>query len=118
MVVAQVKPTLPNKPNKSLESTSLEPSSPEQKILMTLEEYRAIAETAEAHLEYRNGEIIAMSGGTATHSEIASNFLICLGFLLRDTDFHLYNSDLRVWIPEHQCGTYTEWDLYRSHGNQ
>jgi Uma2 family endonuclease len=31
-----------------------------------------------------------------------------LGFLLRDTDFRLYNSDLRVWIPEYQCGTYTD----------
>ncbi|WP_442949665.1 Uma2 family endonuclease [Nostoc sp.] len=34
--------------------------------------------------------------------------LIYLGFLLRDTDFRLYNSDLQVWIPEYQCGTYTD----------
>ena len=27
---------------------------------------------------------------------------------MRDTDFRLYNSDLRVWIPEYQCGTYTD----------
>ncbi|MHC0061319.1 Uma2 family endonuclease [Nostoc sp. UIC 10890] len=55
-----------------------------------------------------HNEIITMSGGSESHSAIASNFLIYLGFLLRDTDFRLYNSDLRVWIPEYQCGTYTD----------
>jgi Uma2 family endonuclease len=58
--------------------------------------------------EYRNGEVVTMSGGSEAHSMIASNFLIYLGFLLRDTDFRLYGSDLRVWIPEHQCGTYAD----------
>ncbi|MDJ0619252.1 MAG: Uma2 family endonuclease [Calothrix sp. MO_192.B10] len=74
----------------------------------TLEEYRAMEETAEIRHEYRNGEIIAMPGGSETHSAIASNLLIYLGFLLRDTNFRLYNSDLRVWIPEYKCGTYTD----------
>jgi len=58
--------------------------------------------------EYCNGEIITMPGGSEAHSAIASNLLIYLGFLLRDTDFRLYNSDLRVWIPDYQCGTYTD----------
>jgi Uma2 family endonuclease len=31
-----------------------------------------------------------------------------LGFLLRDTDFPLYSSDLRVGIREHRCGTYAD----------
>ena len=105
MVVAQAPLTLPDQ---SSESLSTESNSPQAKVVVTLEEYRAIAETATEHLEYRNGEIITMSGGTATHSAIASNFLIYLGFLLRDTDFRLYNSDLRVWIHEHQCGTYAD----------
>ncbi|MEG4348022.1 Uma2 family endonuclease [Microcoleus sp. A003_D6] len=74
----------------------------------TPDEYRAIEETAEERHEYCNGEIIAMSGGSEVHSAIACNLLIYLGFLLRDTDFRLYNSDLRVWIPEHRCGTYTD----------
>jgi Uma2 family endonuclease len=65
-------------------------------------------ETNPERHEYRNGEIITLSGGSETHSAIASNLLIYLGFLLRDTDFRLYNSDLRVWIPEYQCGTYTD----------
>ncbi|WP_347242310.1 Uma2 family endonuclease [Nostoc sp. FACHB-892] len=75
---------------------------------LTLDEYRAMEETNPERHEYRNGEIITMSGGSESHSAIASNFLITLGFLLRDTDFRLYNSDLRVWIPEYQCGTYAD----------
>ena len=75
---------------------------------LSLEEYRAIEETAEERHEYCNGEMIAMPGGSLAHSTIACNFLIYLGFLLRDTDFRLYNSDLRIWIPEYQCGTYAD----------
>jgi Uma2 family endonuclease len=78
------------------------------KTHFTLEEYRAIEENAQERHEYCNGEIIAMPGGSEVHSAIACNLLIYLGFLLRDTDFRLYNSDLRVWIPEHRCGTYTD----------
>ncbi|MBD2496952.1 Uma2 family endonuclease [Nostoc sp. FACHB-280] len=84
------------------------------KTRLTLDEYRAMEETHPERHEYRNGEIITMSGGSEAHSAIASNLLIYLGFLLRDSDFRLYNSDLRVWIPEYQCGTYT--DLMIVHG--
>lgn len=79
-----------------------------QPTIVSLDEYRAIAETAEEHLEYRNGEIFIMSGGTANHSEITCNLIIYLGFLLRDTDFRMYNGDMRIWIPEFQCGTYAD----------
>lgn len=61
---------------------------------LSLDEYRAMEETHPERHEYRNGEIITMTGGAETHSAITSNLLICLGFLLRDTDFRLYNSDL------------------------
>lgn len=75
---------------------------------LTLDEYRAMEENNPERHEYRNGEIVTMSGGSEIHSAIASNFLIYLGFLLRNTDFRLYSSDLRVWIPDFQCGTYTD----------
>jgi len=75
---------------------------------LTLEEYRKIEATAEEKHEYRDGEIVTMPGGSETHSAIATNLLVYLGFLLRDTNFRLYNSDLRVWIPEHRCGTYPD----------
>ena len=78
------------------------------KTRFTPDEYRAIEETAQERHEYCNGEIIAISGGSEVHSAIACNLLIYLGFLLTDTDFRLYNSDLRVGIPEHRCGTYAD----------
>ena len=78
------------------------------KTRFTPDEYRAIEETAEKRHEYCNGEIIAISGGSEVHSAIACNLLIYLGFLLRDTDFPLYSSDLRVGIREHRCGTYAD----------
>lgn len=94
-----------------LEAVSHE-SSPDvaqnDQSFITLETYRAISETAEERLEYRNGEIFTMSGGTANHSAIAVNLIIYLGFLLRDTDFRMYNGDMWIWIPEFQCGTYAD----------
>ncbi len=83
-------------------------SNPNNQTFVTLDEYRVISETAEERLEYRNGEIFVMSGGTANHSAIAVNFIIYLGFLLRDTDFRIFNGDMRIWIPEFNCGTYAD----------
>ncbi|MGB3237007.1 MAG: Uma2 family endonuclease [Geitlerinemataceae cyanobacterium] len=74
----------------------------------TPEEYRSIEETAEERHEYRNGEIVTMPGGSEVHSAIASNLLIYLGFLLRDTNFRFYNGDLRIWIPSFNNGTYPD----------
>jgi Uma2 family endonuclease len=74
----------------------------------TPDEYRVMEETEAERHEYCNGEIIAMAGGSEVHSAIATNLLVYLGFLLRDSNFRLYNSDLRVWIPEYNCGTYTD----------
>ncbi|MDB9308271.1 Uma2 family endonuclease [Aphanizomenon sp. CS-733/32] len=91
--------------------TQTSPSSIAQDITtthFTPDEYRVMEETAVEKHEYRNGEIIAIAGGSEVHSAIATNLLVYLGFLLRDTNFRLYNGDLRVWIPEYNCGTYTD----------
>ena len=95
-------PSVANTPNIADQETH------PKKDFVTLDEYRVISETAEEHLEYRNGEIFVMSGGTANHSAIAVNFIIYLGFLLRDTDLRIYNGDMRIWIPEFNCGTYAD----------
>ncbi len=75
---------------------------------ITLETYRAISETAEERLEYRNGEIFTMSGGSHPHSRIAVNIITFLSIGLRDTNFEVCNGDMRIWIPEFQCGTYAD----------
>jgi Uma2 family endonuclease len=94
MVIAETNP-----PNFASEAT---------KTHFTPDEYRVMEETAEERHEYHNGEIINMPGGSEVHSAIASNVLIFLGFLLRDSDFHFYNSDLRIWIPNFNHGTYAD----------
>ncbi|PZU97993.1 MAG: hypothetical protein DCE90_05745 [Pseudanabaena sp.] len=80
----------------------------QNKTFVTLDEYRSLSETADERLEYCNGEIFAMSGGSHPHSRIAVNIIIFLGITLRDTDFQVCNGDMRIWIPEFQCGTYAD----------
>lgn len=59
----------------------LTPASPPDVIptRLTLGEYRAMEENSPERHEYRDGEIITMSGGSEVHSAIASNLLIYLG---------------------------------------
>ena len=94
-----------------LEAVSQE-SSPDvaqnDQSFITLETYRAISDTAEERLEYRNGEIFTMSGGSHPHSRIAVNIITFLSIGLRDTNFEVCNGDMRIWIPEFQCGTYAD----------
>lgn len=90
-------------------NTNLPIITPEiTKTHFTPNEYREMEETAKERHEYRDGEIIVMPGGSEIHSAIASNILIYLGFLLRDTDFRFYGGDLRVWIPNFNHGTYAD----------
>jgi Uma2 family endonuclease len=89
-------------------SSEIAPDIANQNNLVTLDEYRKISETAEERLEYRNGKIFIMSGGSYLHSRITVNIIGFLGIALRDTDLHIYNGDLRIWIPEFKCGTYAD----------
>jgi Uma2 family endonuclease len=106
MVVAvdRIKPTsLETAPN--IADQEANPNNP---TFVTLDEYRAISDTAEERLEYRNGEIFVMTGGTSNHSAIAVNITSTLFIALRDNDFLVYNGDMRIWIPEFNCGTYAD----------
>ena len=74
----------------------------------SLDEYRAIEEKAEGRSEYRDGEIVPMSGGSLNHSRIGGNIFAFLKFILRDSKCEPINSDLRLWIPEYQRGVYPD----------
>jgi Uma2 family endonuclease len=78
----------------------------------SLDEYRAIAETAEEKCEFHNGEIITMTGGTVKHSRISRNILNLLDNELRDTQFEAINNDLRLWIPDYQRGVYPDMMVF------
>ena len=76
--------------------------------IYTLDEYRELEETAEFRNEYRDGEIVQMSGGTINHSRIIRNLSRVLGNLLEGQLYELFHNDLRLWIPRYRRGTYPD----------
>lgn len=72
----------------------------EQSRRYTLEEYLRFEESSQEKHEFRNGEIICMSGGTYDHSLIASNLLRSLSNQLAASGCRVLGSDLRVRIPK------------------
>ncbi len=78
-----------------------------QKIY-TLDEYRELEETAEFRHEYRDGEIVQLSGGNINHSRIILNLSRVLGNLLEENSYELFHNDLRLWIPRYRRGTYPD----------
>jgi Uma2 family endonuclease len=79
-----------------------------QSRFYTIDEYLAIEATAESRSEYRNGEIILMTGGSIDHNRILGNFLVFLKLALRGKDFEPFMSDLRLWIPQHRLYAYPD----------
>jgi|SRR5919199_205367 Uma2 family endonuclease len=79
-----------------------------QQRFYTLEEYRQLEETAEIRSEYRDGEIVPMTGGTINHNRIAVNICTFLKFALRGKNAEPFMSDLRLWIPRYRRGTYPD----------
>ena len=62
----------------------------------TVAEYLAIDEASELKYEYRDGELLAMSGAQWEHVQISCNLVRRLGNLLDGTPCQPINSDARV----------------------
>jgi len=78
-----------------------------QKRSYTPEEYLELEEAADYKSEYRDGEIVPMTGGTTNHNKIALNFAANLKFALRGQDYDIYIGDVRLWIPRYRQYIYT-----------
>ena len=74
----------------------------------TPDEYRELEETAEFRNEYRDGEMVQMTGGSINHSRIIRNLSRVLGNLLEGQPYELFHNDLRLWIPRYRRGTYPD----------
>ncbi|MBD2567316.1 Uma2 family endonuclease [Anabaena lutea] len=74
----------------------------------TPEEYLELEEKAEYKSEYRDGEIIPMTGGTTNHNKIALNFAAALKYGLRKKNYDVYIGDVRLWIPRYRQYTYPD----------
>lgn len=74
----------------------------------TPEEYLELEEKADDKNEYRDGEIISMTGGTTNHNKLAGNFYICLNLALNDLGYDIYIGDVKLWIPRYREFTYPD----------
>ncbi|MBD0303928.1 MAG: Uma2 family endonuclease [Tolypothrix sp. T3-bin4] len=74
----------------------------------TPEQYLELEEAADYKSEYRDGEIVPMTGGTTNHNKIALNFAAYLKFALRGQDYDIYIGDVRLWIPRYRQYTYPD----------
>lgn len=72
------------------------------------EEYLALEAESEVKHEYRDGEIIEMVGGTTNHNTITLNFVFCFLSCFRNSDYKIYSSDVRLWIPATRKYTYPD----------
>jgi Uma2 family endonuclease len=80
----------------------------ETQKLYTPEEYLEIEEKAEYKSEYRDGEIVPMTGGTTNHNKIALNLAASLKIALRRKNYDVYIGDVRLWIPRYRQHTYLD----------
>ncbi|AFZ42487.1 protein of unknown function DUF820 [Halothece sp. PCC 7418] len=74
----------------------------------TPQEYLELEETTEERSEYRDGEIIPMTGGTTNDNEISLNLASHFKFGLRKRNYRVYIGDIKVWIPRYRQYTYPD----------
>lgn len=72
------------------------------------QEYLALEVAATTRNEYRNGEIIKMTGGTPTHNEIIGAITVILRLALKGKPLQVFVTDQRLWIPDRQVYTYPD----------
>jgi len=74
----------------------------------TPEEYLILEEKAVYKHEYRDGEIILISGGTTNHNQIALNFCRKFPLAIEEQDYYTYINDVRLWIGKYRFYTYPD----------
>jgi Uma2 family endonuclease len=76
--------------------------------IYTAEEYLELEIASETRNEYRNGEIIEMTGGTPNHNELTSNLIVFLKTALKGEPYRVFITDQRLWIPAANLYTYPD----------
>lgn len=74
----------------------------------TPEEYLELEEQAEYKNEYRDGEIIPMTGGTTNYNKIAGNFYKKFPTTIEGQDYDIYIGDVKLSIPQYKIYTYPD----------
>lgn len=76
---------------------------------VTPEEYLELERKASHKSEYRNGEIVAMSGASLAHNIIVANLIAALHTCLRKSGCMVLPSDMKVYAPD--CENYYYPDI-------
>lgn len=74
----------------------------------TWHDYLVLDQTSNIKLEYLDGEILAMAGGTPEHAALAMAVGVQLGQQLEGKGCRPYSSDLRIRVPATGLGTYPD----------
>ncbi len=74
----------------------------------TAEEYLALEVESEFRHEYRQGDIIPITGGTTTHNELNATLVFLLMSALRKQPYCIFVTDQRLWLPERDIYTYPD----------
>jgi Uma2 family endonuclease len=83
----------------------------------TFDEYLAVEELDTEKHEYKNGEIVSMTGGTTEHNKIALNFAANLKFSLKKQNYSIFIGDVKLWIPTYSEATYPDIMLIEGEPN-
>jgi Uma2 family endonuclease len=75
---------------------------------MTPEEFLAFERASDEKHEYRDGEVVAMSGAKRAHNLISLNIGSGLHASLKNKDCETYMSDMRVFVPSVRLYTYPD----------
>ena len=76
--------------------------------LYSAAEYLALETVATEKSEYRDGQIIPMTGGSTNHNQIIINLIAFIKFKLKDQPFRQFASDVKLWIPATNRYTYPD----------
>lgn len=66
----------------------------------TMEEYLELDRNSEERYEYYDGVVFAMTGGSPGHARIGGNVYAALRQRLRGGNCEVFNSDMRIRIPD------------------
>jgi Uma2 family endonuclease len=89
----------------------------------TYADYLAAEQNSERRLEFIDGVIVAMAGGSDEHNAIAFRFATLFGVRLR-SECHGYTADQRFWIAATTRGRYSDGSIicgkpaHPAHDNQ
>ncbi|GBF79291.1 Uma2 family endonuclease [Aphanothece sacrum] len=79
-----------------------------EKQVYTPEEYLKLEKESTDKHEYRDGEIILMTGGTTNHNRLVLDFCTYLNLALMEQNSEVFAGDVRLWIPRYREYTYPD----------